>query len=374
MGSFRDRRFPGGLFVLLLAGVSPARPLTAQSVLERTPNLSAAWVGEPGIVQFNFVHRFLKAGDKVLNTPTFLLAVPLPGRTLVGFHYASNSPAVPGEVNEFELVGRWAPLSTASGSPVDAGLTVAYNRAAESVDGELAASVPLGRLTLTGAARVLSDYRGTGDTRWAGGGGVILRLHGNLSLAADLMAASDRAKDEHPAWGVGIQTRIPLTPHTFSLQATNAWTETLQGSSARKGRNRTLYGFEFTIPFTLSRYFGGGEAGEGEAAPRAPAGDVAAEVTMTNQLRFSAQTVRIRVGETVRWRNTTPLIHTVTADPDRAAEASDVALPPGARAFDSGDVEPGATFEHTFTVPGEYRYFCVPHEAAGMVGTVIVEG
>ena len=44
----------------------------------------------------------------------------------------------------------------------------------------------------------------------------------------------------------------------------------------------------------------------------------------------------------------------------------------GDASFDSGQLEPGATFSHTFRVPGTYRYFCVPHEVAGMIGTLIV--
>jgi plastocyanin len=67
------------------------------------------------------------------------------------------------------------------------------------------------------------------------------------------------------------------------------------------------------------------------------------------------------------------VVHTVTADPARAFDASRVNLPEGASTFDSGDLAPGATFEHTFTVAGEYRYICVPHELAGMLGVVIVE-
>lgn len=368
------RRLAAAILALTL-GTAPGGAASAQSVLKRTPNLSGAWVGEPGVLQFNFVHRFQLLSGTVANTPTFLLAVPLPGRTLVGLHYASSSPVVRGELNEFELLGRWAPLSTDDDGPVDAGVTLAYNREAESLDGEISASVPVGPLTLTGAGRMLSDYRGTGETRWAGGGGFVLELREGLALAGDLMTVTDKADGEHAAWGVGIQTRIPLTPHTFSLQATNVWTETLQGSSARQGRNRTLYGFEFTVPFTLSRYFGGdAPGGDADAAVQpSDAGDVAAEVTMTNQLRFSPDTVRIRAGQTVRWRNTTPLIHTVTADPSRAVSQEDVKLPEGARTFDSGDLQPDRVFEHTFTVPGEYRYFCVPHEAAGMVGSVIVE-
>jgi plastocyanin len=94
---------------------------------------------------------------------------------------------------------------------------------------------------------------------------------------------------------------------------------------------------------------------------------------MTNQLRFTPDTVRIRVGETVRWTNSSDVVHTVTADPARATDESRVSLPEGASTFDSGDLAPGATFEQTFTVAGEYRYICVPHELAGMLGVVIVE-
>lgn len=33
----------------------------------------------------------------------------------------------------------------------------------------------------------------------------------------------------------------------------------------------------------------------------------------------------------------------------------------------------GDEFEWTFEVPGEYTYFCIPHEAAGMVANLTVE-
>ncbi|MFC7135955.1 plastocyanin/azurin family copper-binding protein [Halobaculum litoreum] len=53
--------------------------------------------------------------------------------------------------------------------------------------------------------------------------------------------------------------------------------------------------------------------------------------------------------------------------------------PGGAEPFASYEGEqhfailpPGATFEHTFTVPGEYVYVCVPHAGQGMIGTVRV--
>jgi len=101
--------------------------------------------------------------------------------------------------------------------------------------------------------------------------------------------------------------------------------------------------------------------------------DPAVVVGMTNQMEYTRDTVRVQVGETVRWTNDSAVMHTVTADPEEAIKDGSVALPDGASAFNSGNMDPDQTFEHTFEVAGTYRYFCIPHEAVGMVGTVIVE-
>ena len=99
----------------------------------------------------------------------------------------------------------------------------------------------------------------------------------------------------------------------------------------------------------------------------------AAVVTMTN-FDYHPESVRVRVGETVEWRNGSIVsAHTVTCDPAKARDAAaHVALPDGAEAFDSGKVKAKGMYRHTFTVPGRYRYFCIPHERMGMVGDVEV--
>ena len=66
-------------------------------------------------------------------------------------------------------------------------------------------------------------------------------------------------------------------------------------------------------------------------------------------------------------------VHSVTLVPDDAQNSKDVAEPKGAATFDSGFMAPGSKFSYTFTVPGTYHYFCVPHEKAGMVGVVVVK-
>jgi plastocyanin len=75
----------------------------------------------------------------------------------------------------------------------------------------------------------------------------------------------------------------------------------------------------------------------------------------------------------VVWKNTGATLHSVTADPSKAQTASHVSLPKGAKEFDSGFMPPGATFSQTFTIPGEYKYICIPHEQNGMIGEVEVK-
>lgn len=63
----------------------------------------------------------------------------------------------------------------------------------------------------------------------------------------------------------------------------------------------------------------------------------------------------------------------VTTDPAKAAAKEHVQVPPGADVWDSGFVNTGTTFERTFEIAGEYKYFCIPHELSGMLGTVVVK-
>lgn len=100
---------------------------------------------------------------------------------------------------------------------------------------------------------------------------------------------------------------------------------------------------------------------------------------MTDELGFDPVELSIDVGTTVRWRNTSDIGHTVTAYADQIPDSADYFASGG---FDTesaarehmseGLLAVGETFSHTFTVAGTYEYYCIPHEAAGMTGTVHV--
>ena len=88
---------------------------------------------------------------------------------------------------------------------------------------------------------------------------------------------------------------------------------------------------------------------------------------------YAPEKVTIKTGETVEWVNNGDTIHSVSTEAANAQNAKDVSMPTGAKAFDSGFLAPGSKYDYTFTVPGTYHYFCLPHEGAGMVGTIIVK-
>lgn len=97
---------------------------------------------------------------------------------------------------------------------------------------------------------------------------------------------------------------------------------------------------------------------------------------------FLPEVYEVSVGETVVWGNNGSRGHTVTARsgqrPDGAAyfasgEYDDADTAREAwHARGGGNIPPGETYEHSFEVPGEHRYFCIPHESGGMVGAIIV--
>jgi plastocyanin/uncharacterized membrane protein len=113
-------------------------------------------------------------------------------------------------------------------------------------------------------------------------------------------------------------------------------------------------------------------AAKPDTRPTAAGGNVVA-VTMTDDDVFKPASITIPAGSTVRWTNASKDEHTVTDDAKVAADAKDVALPSGARPFNSGKIKPGGTFEQKFDVPGTYRYVCEPHEEMDMKGTIVVK-
>lgn len=103
----------------------------------------------------------------------------------------------------------------------------------------------------------------------------------------------------------------------------------------------------------------------------ASAATVEVKMTDTPPVYVPAK-LTVKSGDTVKWTNNAQTLHTVTADAAKAVDKSDVQLPKGVAPFDSGFMMPGNNFSYTFKTPGQYKYFCIPHEKDGMIGYVTV--
>src|SRR5258708_21198646 len=90
-----------------------------------------------------------------------------------------------------------------------------------------------------------------------------------------------------------------------------------------------------------------------------------ASVTVTvgnNCFGFSPSTVTIHPGDTVQW---------TWSSSGHSSTSGSPGMPSGV--WDSGILNQGSTFMHTFNTAGSFSYYCTPHGACcGMVGTVTV--
>lgn len=73
---------------------------------------------------------------------------------------------------------------------------------------------------------------------------------------------------------------------------------------------------------------------------------------------YTPAQLTVKVGTTVTWRNVGQQVHDVNANDG---------------SFHSGNLEPGMTFTYTFTRPGQFKYYCIPHAGDGMTGEVDVD-
>ena len=76
-------------------------------------------------------------------------------------------------------------------------------------------------------------------------------------------------------------------------------------------------------------------------------------------IQFVPKDITVKAGTTITWTNSDQVPHTVTKEGGPGAD------------FDSGNVDPGGTFEQTFDEPGKIDYECEIHP--GQTGTITVQ-
>jgi plastocyanin len=72
---------------------------------------------------------------------------------------------------------------------------------------------------------------------------------------------------------------------------------------------------------------------------------------------YGTNPLQVPMGATVTWVNNDSVPHTVTADDS---------------SFDSGSIQPGQSYSHTFETAGTFPYYCTIHGKASMSGAVQV--
>jgi plastocyanin len=75
-----------------------------------------------------------------------------------------------------------------------------------------------------------------------------------------------------------------------------------------------------------------------------------------NGFKFLPDTLTVKTGETVEWKNEDAVVHTATAED---------------KTFDSGNIAPGKSWTFVASKPGTYTYICTIHP--NMKGTLTVQ-
>ncbi|GEM_PF-1279347 len=84
------------------------------------------------------------------------------------------------------------------------------------------------------------------------------------------------------------------------------------------------------------------------------------EIGLTESLTFAPSQVTAAPGTRIRWINEESIGHTVT--------------PEGHDAWTSASLsDAGQVFEIVLNNPGDFPYFCQPHQAQGMTGSIVIE-
>jgi plastocyanin len=87
--------------------------------------------------------------------------------------------------------------------------------------------------------------------------------------------------------------------------------------------------------------------------------DAAVHVVRIEGMKFIPKSLDVRVGETVLWINNTGHSHNVIAS-DGSYKSEML-------------TNRGDKFKYTFTITGEFNYYCEPHRTMGMKGKIIVK-
>jgi len=129
---------------------------------------------------------------------------------------------------------------------------------------------------------------------------------------------------------------------------------------------------------------GGSEETDLQGGPNIQDGvpDDADHIVNVQAVAFEPEELTIQQGDTVAWKHAAGEPHNVVAYEGEIPEDAEYWASGGFENEEAaregweegkGAVQSGQSYVHTFEATGTHEYFCVPHEAAGMVGSITVE-
>jgi len=88
------------------------------------------------------------------------------------------------------------------------------------------------------------------------------------------------------------------------------------------------------------------ENGRAQAASSPAASQARIHTISISGFKFVPDTLTVKTGETIEWKNEDTVVHTATADD---------------KTFDSGNIAPGKSWTFVAGKPGTYNYICTIH-------------
>ncbi|WP_435158864.1 DUF5059 domain-containing protein [Haladaptatus sp. DFWS20] len=105
-------------------------------------------------------------------------------------------------------------------------------------------------------------------------------------------------------------------------------------------------------------------------------------VVKIQAVSFDSKSLTVKKGDKVAFKHVGGEAHTVTAYEEKIPDGASYWSSAGSnsqkeaeKAWENGKgaVQSGQAYVHTFETTGTYKYYCIPHESAGMTGSITVE-
>ena len=189
-----------------------------------------------------------------------------------------------------------------------------------------------------------------------------LLAHGGAALAATVALAGCTGD----GGGDGTTTTTDGGTETTTERGTTTTDDGMETTTTEDGMETTTTDGTATTAETTDATTTEGETTTEATTTEGAQSSVEVAVGAGGNLRFAPESFTLQAGGTVTWTWESGG-HNVR--PDGQPDGADWS---GTEGGDGTTYGSGHTYEHTFETPGEYSYYCNPHQSFGMTGSFTV--